>query len=52
MQIIIWFVNSAIVNGVATAIVGVVYGPLFPGTLALANDVLPPQVHMINMALL
>lgn len=52
MTILIWFVNSTIVNALSSAVVGLMYGPIFPGTLGLCNDVLPKDVHMVSMAIL
>ncbi|KJA25980.1 hypothetical protein HYPSUDRAFT_64204 [Hypholoma sublateritium FD-334 SS-4] len=52
MQLIICFVNSSLANSVATAVIGLVYGPVFPSCLALANDLLPSEVRMVSMALI
>ncbi|KAG1757872.1 major facilitator superfamily domain-containing protein, partial [Suillus lakei] len=52
MTILIWFVNSTIENALSSAVVGLMYGPIFPGTLGLCNDVLPSDVHMVSMAIL
>lgn len=52
MTILIWFVNSTIENALSSAVVGLMYGPIFPGTLGLCNDVLPGDVHMVSMAIL
>lgn len=52
MTILIWFVNSTIENALSSAVVGLMYGPIFPGTLGLCNDVLPRDVHMVSMAIL
>jgi fucose permease len=52
MQLLIWLVNSNVENSFSTAVVGFVSGPLFPGTLRMANDVLPQDVHMISMAIM
>jgi hypothetical protein len=52
MNLLVWFVNSNVENAVSTSIIGFVYGPIFPATLALANDLLPPEVHMVSMALM
>ncbi|KAH7921947.1 MFS general substrate transporter [Leucogyrophana mollusca] len=51
MHILIWFVNSTIENALSTAVVGLVYGPMFPSSLGLANEVLPEDVHMVSMAI-
>ncbi|KAG2154538.1 major facilitator superfamily domain-containing protein, partial [Suillus clintonianus] len=52
MTILIWFVNSTIENALSSAVVGLMFGPIFPGTLGLCNDVLPRDVHMVSMAIL
>jgi hypothetical protein len=52
MQLLIWFVNSNIQNAFSTGIVGLVYGPVFPASLTLANDTLPPDIHMLSMAIM
>ncbi|KDR84783.1 hypothetical protein GALMADRAFT_131573 [Galerina marginata CBS 339.88] len=52
MQILIWRVNSNLENSVSTAIIGLVYGPVFPACLTLANDILPSEVRMVSMALI
>ena len=52
MQLLIWFVNSNIQNAFSTSIIGLVYGPVFPATLTLANDILPPDIHMVSMAIM
>ncbi|KAG1787716.1 major facilitator superfamily domain-containing protein, partial [Suillus variegatus] len=52
MTILIWFVDSTIENALSSAVVGLMYGPIFPGTLGLCNDILPRDVHMVSMAIL
>ena len=52
MQLLIWFVNSNIQNAFYTGIIGLVYGPVFPASLTLANDILPPDIHMVGMAIM
>jgi fucose permease len=52
MQLLIWFVNSNVANAFSTGVVGFVSGPLFPGTLGMASDVLPPDVHLVSMAIM
>ena len=52
MQLLIWFVNSNIENAFSTAIIGLAYGPVFPASLTLANDILPPDIHMVTMAIM
>ena len=51
MHLLIWFVNSNIENSFSTAVIGIVYGPIWPCSLATATDLLPPEVHMVSMAL-
>jgi len=50
MQLQIWFVNSNVENAVATSVIGLVYGPVFPACLTLANVILPSEVRMVSMA--
>ncbi|KAJ8487811.1 hypothetical protein ONZ45_g14197 [Pleurotus djamor] len=52
MQLLTWFVNSNVGNAFFTAIIGMVFGPLFPACLGLAGDLLPPEVHMVSMGLI
>jgi len=52
LQVLIWVVKSDVQNSVATAFIGLFYGPIFPGVLGIANDVLPGEVHMVAMALM
>ena len=52
MQLLIWFVNSNIQNAFSTGIIGLAYGPVFPASLTLVNDILPPDIHMVSMAIM
>ncbi|KAF8898373.1 major facilitator superfamily domain-containing protein [Infundibulicybe gibba] len=52
MHLLIWFVNSNIENAFSTSIIGLLYGPIFPACLDLATSILPPDVHMVAMALI
>jgi len=52
MQLLIWFVNSNVQNAFAMSIIGVVYGPVFPACLSLANDILPSEVRFMSMAIM
>ncbi|KAG2160040.1 major facilitator superfamily domain-containing protein [Suillus bovinus] len=52
MTILIWLVDSTIENALSSVVVGLMYGPIFPGTLGLCNDILPRDVHMVSMAIL
>ncbi|KAF8887929.1 major facilitator superfamily domain-containing protein [Gymnopilus junonius] len=48
----IFLVKSNIENAVATSLIGVLYGPVFPACLSMANDILPADVHMVAMSLI
>ncbi|PIL29597.1 hypothetical protein GSI_08233 [Ganoderma sinense ZZ0214-1] len=50
MHLLIWFVPSFIENAVSTAVVGLVYGPIYPANLATTRDLLPTEVHLVSMA--
>jgi len=52
MQLLIWFVNSNVQNAFAMSIIGVVYGPVYPACLSLANDILPSEVRFMSMAIM
>ena len=52
MNILVCFVKNAVANAVCMSIIGSMSGPVFPGLLALANEVLPNEIHMISMAML
>ncbi|KAL0950864.1 hypothetical protein HGRIS_007623 [Hohenbuehelia grisea] len=52
MHLLIWFVNSNVENAFSASMIGLVYGPIFPACLGLANDLLPAQVHMVSMGLI
>ncbi|KAJ6627141.1 major facilitator superfamily domain-containing protein [Mycena sp. CBHHK59/15] len=52
MHLFIWFINSGVENAFSTSLIGVVYGPLFPASLELANDLLPVEVNMVSMAIM
>lgn len=52
LHLTIWLVKSNIENAVATSLIGLLYGPIFPACLSMANDVLPAEVHMVAMALM
>ncbi|KAH7911241.1 MFS general substrate transporter [Hygrophoropsis aurantiaca] len=51
MHILIWFINSTLENALSSAVVGLVYGPMFPSSLGLANEVLPKEMRMVSMAI-
>jgi hypothetical protein len=52
MQLLIWFVNSNVENAFSTGLIGTLYGPIFPACLTMANELLPPNVHMSSMAIM
>ena len=45
-------IKSHVQNAIATSFIGMLYGPIFPACLAMANDILPAEVHMVAMALM
>lgn len=51
MHLCIWFVPSFIENAVSTAIVGLMYGPIYPANLGIARDLLPTEVHLVSLAI-
>ncbi|KAI5124458.1 hypothetical protein M0805_008342 [Coniferiporia weirii] len=52
MHLLIWFVNSVFENAFSTAIIGLLYGPVYPTILSLAVDLLPREAHLITMAII
>lgn len=52
LHLTIMLVHSAAENAGAASFIGLLYGPIFPGCLGLAIDVLPATVHMVAMALM
>ncbi|KAI0359166.1 MFS general substrate transporter [Trametes cingulata] len=52
MHLLILLVPSFIENAISTAIVGAVYGPIFPANLASARDLLPAEVHLVSLAII
>lgn len=52
MHLTIWFINSVFENACSTAIIGLLYGPVYPTILSLAVDLLPSEAHMITMAIM
>ncbi|KAH9947661.1 MFS general substrate transporter [Amylocystis lapponica] len=52
MHLLIWFVHSFVENAFSTAIIGMVYGPIYPSNLALSNDLMPVDLHMVSMAVI
>ncbi|KAL0066539.1 hypothetical protein AAF712_006341 [Marasmius tenuissimus] len=51
MHITIWLVDSSLQNSVATAIIGLVYGPIWPGALTIISALLPKDMRMMVMAI-
>ena len=51
MHLLIWFVPSFVENAFSTAVVGFVYGPIYPSNLGTARDLLPPEVHLVSLAI-
>ncbi|KAI0768518.1 MFS general substrate transporter [Trametes elegans] len=51
MHLCILLVPSFVENAVSTAIVGTVYGPIFPSNIAVARDLLPAEMHLVSLAI-
>ncbi|KAJ8454763.1 hypothetical protein ONZ51_g12842 [Trametes cubensis] len=51
MHLLILLVPSFVGNAVSTAIIGTVYGPIFPANIASARDLLPAEVHLVSLAI-
>ncbi|CDO72449.1 hypothetical protein BN946_scf184977.g150 [Trametes cinnabarina] len=52
MNLLILLVPSFIENAISTAVIGTVYGPIFPANLASARDLLPAELHMVSLAIM
>ncbi|KAI0374405.1 MFS general substrate transporter [Pilatotrama ljubarskyi] len=52
MHLLILLIPSFVENAISTAIVGAVYGPIFPANLASARDLLPAEVHLVSLAVI
>ncbi|EMD41723.1 hypothetical protein CERSUDRAFT_120694 [Gelatoporia subvermispora B] len=52
MHLCIWFVRSFVENAFSAAMVGVAYGPIFPGNLAQATETLPQELHLVCLAII
>ncbi|KAH9853161.1 MFS general substrate transporter [Lenzites betulinus] len=52
MHLLILLVPSFVENAVSTAVIGTVYGPIFPSNLAVARDLLPTEVHLVSLAII
>ena len=51
MHLLIWLVPSCIENAISAAVVGLVYGPIYPANIAIARDLLPTEVHLVSLAI-
>ncbi|KAI0336059.1 MFS general substrate transporter [Cubamyces sp. BRFM 1775] len=51
MHLLILLVPSFVGNAVCTAIIGTVYGPIFPANIASTRDLLPAEVHLVSLAI-
>ncbi|KAI0724319.1 MFS general substrate transporter [Cerioporus squamosus] len=51
MHLLIWFVPSCIENAVSAAVVGLVYGPIYPANIGIARDLLPAELHLVSLAI-
>lgn len=51
MHLLILLVPSFVGNAVSTAIIGTVYGPIFPANIASARDLLPAEIHLVSLAI-
>ncbi|KAH9890932.1 MFS general substrate transporter [Cubamyces lactineus] len=51
MHLLILLVPSSTGNAVSTAIIGTVYGPIFPANIASARDLLPAEIHLVSLAI-
>ncbi|EIW86532.1 MFS general substrate transporter [Coniophora puteana RWD-64-598 SS2] len=51
MSLLILLIHSDTENSFGAAIVGLVYGPIYPASLGLSTEVLPREVHMVAMAI-
>ena len=52
MHLLIWFVDSFVENAFSVAVVGLAYGPIFPGNMGQASEVYPEDLRMIGMAIM
>ena len=52
MHLLIWFVDSLVENAFSVAVVGLAYGPIFPGNMGQASEVYPEDLRMIGMAIM
>lgn len=52
MNLLILLVPSFVENAISTAVIGAVYGPVFPSNLDSARDLLPTEVHLVSLAVM
>lgn len=52
MHLLILLVPSFVENAISTAVIGAVYGPVFPSNLDSARDLLPTEVHLVSLAVM
>ncbi|OJT15995.1 hypothetical protein TRAPUB_11720 [Trametes pubescens] len=52
MHLLILLVPSFVENAISTAVIGAVYGPIFPSNLDSARDLLPTEVHLVSLAVM
>ncbi|KZT19360.1 MFS general substrate transporter [Neolentinus lepideus HHB14362 ss-1] len=52
MNLLILFIKSSTANAVSASIIGLAFGPIFPGTLGLSNDIMDQDLRMISMAVM
>ena len=51
-HLLIWLTKSVFVNALCASIIGLLYGPIYPGLLSMATEVLPDEVHLVSMSLM
>ncbi|KAF8350240.1 MFS general substrate transporter [Amanita rubescens] len=51
-HLLIWLTKSVFVNAFCASIIGLLYGPIYPGLLSMATEVLPDEVHLVSMSLI
>ncbi|EIW64901.1 MFS general substrate transporter [Trametes versicolor FP-101664 SS1] len=52
MHLLILLVPSFVENAISTAVIGAVYGPIFPSNLDSARDLLPTEIHLVSLAVI
>jgi hypothetical protein len=51
-HLLIWLTKRVFVNAFCASIIGLLYGPIYPGLLSMATEVLPDEVHLVSMSLM